>query len=211
MSEGTPALRAQTAPRRLADADVRGSSRVFPLTLVAAVGVAAIWLVDISTGPEFGFAIFYLIPIGLASWWLGRGAAVFIATAATLAWISADVISRTSVSVNASVWNGLTRAAIFLMLALLIDQVRRERSALRNVDAHREESLALIAHTLPSRTRCDAPRARSKRPSLISRRLPRSRLRSAARSTSSVVKAGTSSASRTMSSRSVSSRRAGSD
>jgi signal transduction histidine kinase len=34
------------------------------------------------------------------------------------------------------------------MLALLIDQVRRERIALRSVDAHREESLALIAHTL---------------------------------------------------------------
>jgi len=49
---------------------------------------------------------------------------------------------------SASLWNGLTRAAIFLMLALLIDQVRRERTALRSVDAHREESLALIAHTL---------------------------------------------------------------
>jgi len=34
------------------------------------------------------------------------------------------------------------------MLALLIDQVRRERILLRSVDAHREESLALIAHTL---------------------------------------------------------------
>jgi signal transduction histidine kinase len=52
------------------------------------------------------------------------------------------------VSVPASLWNGLTRAAIFVMLAVLIDQVRRERIALRSVDAHREESLALIAHTL---------------------------------------------------------------
>ena len=119
-----------------------------PLTLLAAAGVAAIWLVDISTGPDFGFAIFYLIPIGLASWWLGRGSAVFIALLSTGAWIWADLVARPSVEVAASVWNGLTRAAIFLMLALLIDQVRRERSALRSVDAHREESLALIAHTL---------------------------------------------------------------
>jgi signal transduction histidine kinase len=148
MSQGTPALRAQTAPRRIADVDVRGSSRLVPLTLLAAAGVAAIWLVDISTGPDFGFAIFYLIPIGLASWWLGRGSAVFIALLSTGAWIWADLVARPSVEVAASVWNGLTRAAIFLMLALLIDQVRRERSALRSVDAHREESLALIAHTL---------------------------------------------------------------
>jgi signal transduction histidine kinase len=119
-----------------------------PLTLLAAAGIAVIWLVDISTGPDFGFAIFYLIPIGLASWWLGRTSAVLIALLATVAWIWADLLARPSVLFSASLWNGLTRAAIFLMLALLIDQVRRERIALRSVDAHREESLALIAHTL---------------------------------------------------------------
>lgn len=119
-----------------------------PLTLLAAAGVAVIWLVDISTSPDFGFAIFYLIPIGLASWWLGRTSAVLIALLSTIAWIWADLLARPSVQFAASLWNGLTRAAIFLMLALLIDQVRRERTALRSVDGHREESLALIAHTL---------------------------------------------------------------
>ena len=148
MSEGTPVLRAQTAPRRIADVDVRGSGRVVPLTLLTTAAIAAIWLVDVSTGPDFGFAIFYLIPIGLASWWLGRTSAVVMALLSTVAWISADLIARPTVLLSASLWNGLTRAAIFLMLALLIDQVRRERIALRSVDAHREESLALIAHTL---------------------------------------------------------------
>lgn len=119
-----------------------------PLTAMAAAGVAAIGLVDVSTGPDFGFAIFYLVPIGLASWWLGRGSAVVMALLATAAWIWADLLSQSAVVVSASVWNGLTRGAIFLMLALLIDQVRRERIALRSVDAHREESLALVAHTL---------------------------------------------------------------
>ncbi len=118
------------------------------LTLLAAAGIAVIWLVDISTGPDYGFAIFYLIPIGLASWWLGRTSSVLIALLATIGWIWADLIARPSVLLSASLWNGLTRAAIFLMLALLIDQVRRERIALRSVDGHREESLALIAHTL---------------------------------------------------------------
>ncbi|HEY8825872.1 MAG TPA: HAMP domain-containing sensor histidine kinase [Candidatus Limnocylindria bacterium] len=148
MSEGNAVLRAQTAPRRIADVDVRGGRRVVLLTLLAAAGIAVIWLVDISTGPDYGFAIFYLIPIGLASWWLGRTSSVLIALLATIGWIWADLIARPSVLLSASLWNGLTRAAIFLMLALLIDQVRRERIALRSVDGHREESLALIAHTL---------------------------------------------------------------
>jgi signal transduction histidine kinase len=140
-------LRAQTLPRRIVDLDVR-RGRVVPLTLVAAASIAAIWFVDISTDPAYGFAIFYLVPIGLASWWLGRASAVLMALLSTVAWISADLVARSNVLVSASVWNGLTRGAIFLMLAVLIDQVRRERIALRNVDAHREESLALIAHTL---------------------------------------------------------------
>src|SRR5256886_16853649 len=71
-----------------------------------------------------------------------------MALLSTAAWIGADLAARAAVPIAASLWNGLTRAAIFLMLALLIDQVRRERIALRSVDAPREESLALIAHTL---------------------------------------------------------------
>jgi len=149
MSERGATIRAESAPTTsLRDLDLRGRGQVLPFTILAALGVGAIWLVDISTGPEYGFAIFYLIPIGLTSWWLGRYAAVFIALLSTVAWILADLAARPGVPVPASLWNGLTRAAIFLLLALLIDQVRRERTALRTVDAHREESLALIAHTL---------------------------------------------------------------
>src|SRR5207253_4928638 len=66
----------------------------------------------------------------------------------TVAWIFAEAANRVSVPLSAVLWNGLTRAAIFIMLGLLIDQVRRERTALRSVDMHREESLALVAHTL---------------------------------------------------------------
>ena len=139
---------AAVAERGFRDIDVRGHALVLPLTLLAALSVAAIWLVDISTGPEYGFAIFYLVPIGLASWWLGRRSAILTALLSTLAWIAADFISRESIPFTASLWNGLTRGVIFLMLGVLIDQVRRERTALKSVDMHREESLALVAHTL---------------------------------------------------------------
>ncbi|HEY7623630.1 MAG TPA: ATP-binding protein [Candidatus Limnocylindria bacterium] len=149
MSEGQTTLRAQTVrPAPLAAVEPKGRPAVLPATALAVLGIAAIFLVDVSTGPEFGFAIFYLVPIGLASWSLGRAPAIFIAILSTVAWIWADMLARSAVSVPASVWNGFTRAAIFVMLALLIDQVRRERVALRSADAHREESLVLIAHTL---------------------------------------------------------------
>jgi signal transduction histidine kinase len=149
VSQTDAALPAQAVPKGgLRDLDIRHNRLLLPLTALAALAIGGIWLVDISTGPEYGFAIFYLVPVGLAGWWLGRNASVFIAMLSGFAWISADVVARMSLPMAASVWNGITRTAIFLMLALLVDQVRRERIALRSVDAHREESLALIAHTL---------------------------------------------------------------
>jgi signal transduction histidine kinase len=149
MTQSDDALPAPTAPEgRVLDVSLSEGPTAFVLTVATVVSVFAIWLVDVSTGPDYGFAVFYLIPIGAASWWLGRRAAVLIAILSGIAWITADVISRLATSLPASVWNGITRTVIFLILAVLLDQVRRERTALHNVDAHREESLALIAHTL---------------------------------------------------------------
>jgi signal transduction histidine kinase len=149
MARSDTALRAPTVPKTsVADTHVRDSRQGVVLTIAALLGVTAIWLVDVFTGPEYGFAIFYLIPIGVASWWLGRRAAIVIALLSGIAWVSADIIGRAATTVPASVWNGITRTVIFLVLAVLLDQVRREPNALRSVDEHREESLALIAHTL---------------------------------------------------------------
>jgi len=131
-----------------ADPAPQRARRVAPLTILAVLAIAAIWLTDVSTGPEYGFAVFYLIPIAFAAWFLGRLPGLVVAALATLAWISADIASREAIPVSASVWNGITRGVIFAALAWLIDQIRRERLALRTVNAHREESLALVAHTL---------------------------------------------------------------
>jgi len=169
MSQPETALRTPSVPRgRVADVDLKGRQALF-MTLLVVFSVAVIWLVDISSGPEYGFAIFYLIPIGIASWWLGRRPAIATAILSGAAWISADIISRTATSVPASIWNGITRTVIFLVLAVLLDQVRRERNALQSVDAHREESLALVAHTLRrSATEIDAAIADASRAPALS-------------------------------------------
>src|SRR2546428_12504727 len=74
-----------------ADAVPPRARRVVPLALLAVLAIAAIWLADVSTGPEYGFAIFYLIPIAFAAWFLGRLPGLVVAALATPAWISADI------------------------------------------------------------------------------------------------------------------------
>src|SRR5512143_381122 len=65
------------------------------LTLAAlALLVLAIFAVDVATGPLVGFALFYLVPIGIAAWRIGRWPAVGIAIEAFAAWLLADMVWR---------------------------------------------------------------------------------------------------------------------
>src|SRR5207302_9879171 len=100
---------------------------------------------------------------------LARRPAIATALGSGAAWITDDITARTTTSVPGSIWSGITRAVIFLVLAVLLGQGRRERSALQSVDAHREESLALVAHTLRrSATEIDAAIADASRAPALS-------------------------------------------
>ena len=97
--------------------------------LVAVLGLAFIAVVsvlDYLTGPELSLSLFYLMPIGLVTWNLGRrwgAAAVVVSTVAALV---SDVLSSPSTSTTDPVpyWNGIVRFAVFLAAAMLLDTLR---------------------------------------------------------------------------------------
>ena len=49
--------------------------RKISLTALSLVAIASICLVDLLTGPDIGFSLFYLIPVVLTAWYVGRGPA----------------------------------------------------------------------------------------------------------------------------------------
>lgn len=119
---------------------------LLPLAAVVAVG-----LVDLLTGPEYGFSLFYLVPIALTAWWLGRWPAVAVGVVAAGAWVLADFADRLPDTYLASMWNGFTRLVIFVAFALLLSVVRAEANYLRRLDAYRSNVLALLADEFPGR------------------------------------------------------------
>jgi signal transduction histidine kinase len=119
------------------------------LTALCLVAVASIGLVDVLSGPEIGFSLFYLIPVVVAVWYAGRGSGLILAVAGAFAWLFADTINRGSVSLPASVWNGFTRLVIFLAIALLLDRQRTSSVHLAEVDRQREDFLRVLDHELP--------------------------------------------------------------
>lgn len=123
--------------------------RKLSLTALSLVSVASICLVDLLSGPDIGFSLFYLIPVVVTAWYVGRGPGVILAVAGALAWLFADTVNRGGVSVGASAWNGFTRMVIFIGIAVLLDRQRTSAARLAVIDRQREDFLRVLDFELP--------------------------------------------------------------
>jgi signal transduction histidine kinase len=123
--------------------------RKLSLTALSLVAIASICLVDLLSGPDIGFSLFYLIPVVVTAWFVGRGPGVILAIAGALAWVFADTVNRAGVSGLASAWNGFTRLVIFIAIALLLDRQRTSAARLAVVDRQREDFLRVLDFELP--------------------------------------------------------------
>lgn len=54
--------------------------RTVSLTVLCLIAVASLGLVDLLSGPDIGFSLFYLIPVVVAAWYVGRGPGVILAS-----------------------------------------------------------------------------------------------------------------------------------
>ncbi len=123
--------------------------RKLSLTALSLVAVASICLVDLLSGPDIGFSLFYLIPVVVTAWYVGRVPGVILAVAAALAWLFADTVNRGGVSAAASAWNAFTRLVIFIAIALLLDHQRTSSARLAVVNRQREDFLRVLDFELP--------------------------------------------------------------
>ncbi len=114
-------------------AEDTGNSRI-PLVLACLLLVAVLGYLDFLTGVEFGFSIFYLAPIAIASWNAGWLAGTLVSVAASGAMLVADQAAGLSYSHPFfAFWNAAVKLAVFLTLAFLLAARReseREREAL---------------------------------------------------------------------------------
>jgi hypothetical protein len=53
--------------------------------------VLLIWLVDLLTGPRVSLSLFYLVPVAVVTWRLGRLSGAVVAIASSIAWMIADL------------------------------------------------------------------------------------------------------------------------
>lgn len=84
-----------------------------------------IGLIDYFTGPQFGFFVFYYIPILYAGWFLGRKTSLIYAFIATIIWWTADSMGDNIYGNEFfRYWNSFIRLLSFSLVGVLFSNFR---------------------------------------------------------------------------------------
>lgn len=111
-------------------------------TLAALLGLA-----DYATGYEWGFTVFFLLPVSLATWVAGRRWGGAMALACATAWILADLAAGHPYSrAIIPYWNAVVRLGSFLAFAYTLAALRDALERARRLA--RTDSLTGVSNTL---------------------------------------------------------------
>jgi diguanylate cyclase (GGDEF)-like protein len=113
-------------------------------TLLAVLAVAAlafVGLLDYVTGPWLSFALFYVVPVLAAAWWLGRGPALLASLTAGIAWFEAEAWGHRGEPTRTLVWNSMSRLVMLVAMAAMVVRIREDRRRLKEMNARLSELL----------------------------------------------------------------------
>jgi len=87
--------------------------------------VVILGYLDYLTGFEYSFSLFYLLPIGLAAWFIGRRSALILSVLSAITWdLSNAMAGQTYTRPIISFWNTVIRLGFFIIVTLLIAGIR---------------------------------------------------------------------------------------
>jgi len=94
--------------------------------VLGALLVLAVFAADVATGSDYAFSLFYLIPIGLVTWRVGRIAGGIASAASAGAWLVASLWTGVdSTRPQVLVWNTAMQVGFFLVVTGSLTAVQR--------------------------------------------------------------------------------------
>jgi hypothetical protein len=92
---------------------------------IIAVSVIVLGYLDYVTGYEFGFFVFYFLPIAIAAWKLGFTSSYLISILGSIVWFFSDIHSSHPYSgIFFAIWNTAIRLVSFLIIAYSTSKIR---------------------------------------------------------------------------------------
>jgi signal transduction histidine kinase len=118
----------------------RRSRRLF--IAVGLVVWAVIGAVDYFTGYEMQFSVFYLLEVGLAAWFVGKGFGLVMSVLSILVWIGGDVAAGAYYSRPfVPVWNAMILLVVYFIVVWLLTSLRNLHKELEGKVRQRTEAL----------------------------------------------------------------------
>src|ERR1019366_5619468 len=114
-----------------------------PFLVIVGLGVlVVIGIIDYLTGFEMLFSVFYLLEVGLAAWFVGKGFGLLMSVLSVLVWIGGDVAAGARYSNPLiPVWNALILMVCYFVVVWLLTSLR---SLHRELEARvRDRTVAL--------------------------------------------------------------------
>lgn len=94
---------------------------------VSVLALILVGLLDYITGPQFGFFVFYYIPILYAGWFIDKKTVIIYAFAATVIWWIADSLGENIYgSEFFRYWNSFIRLISFLLVGIVFSNSRQQ-------------------------------------------------------------------------------------
>jgi len=114
-----------------------------PSLILAGLGVLlAIGIVDYLTGFEMQFSVFYLLGVGLAAWFVGRGFGLVMSVLSVLVWIGGDLAAGARyANPLIAAWNAFILVVFYLIVVWLLTSLRSFHRELEATVRQRTQAL----------------------------------------------------------------------
>ena len=123
------------------------------LILAGLVLLALIGVVDYLTGFELMFSVFYLLEVGLATWFVGKAFGLVMSVLSVAAWIGGDVAAGAHYSTPLiPIWNALILLVLYLIVVLLLASLR---SLHRDLGARVQQRTQALTREMARRQRLE--------------------------------------------------------
>jgi len=130
----------------------RPGDRTLAVIFASACIAVTVGLLDFLTPSEADFGQFYMIPVVMTAWFVGRRWALGFAVLGVIAELLADAELRAAVDAigpAVAVWNAFAHLLVLAAIAIITDAARRERDRWRKVDEERTTLLRILEQELP--------------------------------------------------------------
>ncbi len=106
-------------------ADYFGRQTRIPLIVLCLLLVIVVGIIDYFLGENVSAALFYLLPISLASWFIGKRAGIFMSFASAGTWVIADIMARQAyLHPIIHSWNTLMSLGLFWIVSYTLSALK---------------------------------------------------------------------------------------